>query len=67
MAEKTSDAAGGYNAAHLAGLNGHVEAVRVLQELGCPVAEKSNAGHTAAHLAAEAGHVEALHALKALA
>ena len=45
---------------------GHVEALRVLKDLGCPMAEEGNDGWTTSSLAAQEGHVEALRALKDL-
>ena len=52
--------------AHVAAAFGQVEALRVLKDLGCPMAEKTSEGYTAAHVAAKKGHAEALQALREL-
>ena len=42
----------------------HVEALRALHELGCPMAARDHKGCNAAFMAAMFGHVEALRVLK---
>ena len=54
------DDANGEAAMHTAAVQGHVEALRTLKELGCDVNAKGDAnGATAMHIAAGQGHVEA--------